>query len=270
MGGSLARALKKLPDPPEVRALSTDPGELEAGLSLGVLDRAVESPEALLRELDLLVYATPLGTALELMKAHAPLLEPTTVVTDLVSLKAPIRDRMDALGLAERYVGSHPMAGGEGRGFSASRDDLFAGARVWMVPGGAPPITVGRVEAFWQALGARPEPLGARAHDRLMTWVSHLPQLAANALALALEAEGLGREDLGPGGRDMTRLAGSSPGMWRDLFRHAPPELPSALSSLEKELAGLRTLIEEGRSDAVAAGMARTALWVAGNGEEEA
>ena len=195
------------------------------------------------------------------MGTHRPLLDPGTVLTDMVSLKGPLQDRAEELGLQEAYVGSHPMAGGEGRGFEASRSDLFRGARIWTVPGGAPPELRRDIDALWKGLGAHPSPVEAEAHDRLMAWVSHLPQLTANALALALEREGLGRRDLGPGGRDMTRLAGSAPEMWEDLFRWAPPDTPAALEGLQKALAELKALLESGRADQVAARMARTRTW---------
>ena len=85
-------------------------------------------------------------------------------------------------------------------------------------------------EALWSALGARPAWTTAAEHDRLMTRVSHVPQLVANALARTLAQAGVAHADLGPGGRDMTRLAGSSPELWRDLFRWSAPEAAATTS----------------------------------------
>ncbi len=261
MGGSLARALKALPSPPHVTAFSLDPEDLRMGLQAGVLDLGTEHPEELLPDRDMVVYAVPLGATLKLLGEHRSLWGPDTVVTDLVSLKAPIQARMEALGEAHRHVGCHPMAGGERRGFHASRGGLFQGVRIWMTATRASEETRVSLEAFWEALGAHPRWTEAQAHDRLMAWVSHLPQLTANALALALEGEGIQREQLGPGGRDMTRLAGSAPEMWKDLLTGMGSELPEALRSLEAALARFRIDLEEGRIEEVAERMNRTRGW---------
>ena len=261
MGGSLGRALKALPSPPHVRALSADPSELNEGVEAGVLDQIARGSGELLKDLDLLVYTTPLEVTLNLLGVHRPFLEPDTVVTDVVSLKVPLLARMVELDLEKHYVGSHPMAGGEGSGFGASRAELFRGARVWMVRGEAPRGIFRGVRDFWVGLGARPEPIGAETHDRLMAWVSHLPQLTANALALALENAGFRRDQLGSGGLDMTRLAASNPEMWKDLFRAAPEEASTALKKLEEALADLRELLERGRADQIGTRMASTRNW---------
>ena len=207
MGGSLARALKTLPEPPHIRAVAGNPGDLEEGLAAGVLDQALVHGPALFEALELLIYATPLGPTLELMGDLVDLLEPETLVTDLTSLKAPVESRMQDLGLSHRFVGGHPMAGGEGRGFSASDRELFQDVRVWMAPGDADSNSIARIESFWERIGARPALLAAEEHDEMMVWVSHLPQLVATSLATTLGRAGFAPEDLGTGGRDMTRLA---------------------------------------------------------------
>ena len=156
------------------------------------------------------------------------------------------------------------MAGGEGSGFSASRDDLFADSRVWMVADGTPTESVRRIQAFWAAIGAHGTLVEAAEHDAMMVWVSHLPQITANALALALGNAGVERSELGPGGKDMTRLAGSGPEMWKDLLEHAPSTLPEALETVEKALGEIRTLIQEDRGSEVANLMRRTREWFEG------
>jgi prephenate dehydrogenase len=262
MGGSLARALKALSDPPHVRATAANPRDLEEGLAAGVLDEAVTHIPDLLKDLDLLVYATPLGSTLDLMREFAALLEPQTLVTDLVSLKVPVLERMKDLDLTHRFVGSHPMTGGEGMGFSASRDGLFEGVRVWMVAEGVDRESLGKVEGFWLAVGARPALLDAGKHDEMMAWVSHLPQLVANSLAMALEDAGLTAGEVGPGGRDMIRLARSAPEMWEDLLRAAPKGLSRALETVEKCLCEFRTLLDQGKAEEIAVRMHRTRRWL--------
>ena len=261
LGGSVARDLRRLPERPLVRALSLDSRELEAARLQGVVDEVAEDAASFCAGLDLAVYCTPLNATLELLTAHRPHLREGVVVTDVASLKTPLRDRTEALGLAEAFVGSHPMAGGEGSGFHASRERLFEGARIWLVSEGARPEVATRIRTFWHMLGGQPSFIDAGEHDVLMARVSHLPQLTATALALVLESNGLGRHHLGPGGRDMTRLAGSGPIMWRDLLEHAPTALPEALEALENHLARLRAFLREGRADAVEDLMKQTRAW---------
>jgi len=264
VGGSLARSLKALPSPPHIRALSLEPVDLEAGLAARVIDEAMIEPDGFFEGLDLLVYCTPLNATLHLLEAHRDLLDPETLITDVVSLKAPIMERVKRLDLHASFVGSHPMAGGEGRGFRASREGLFIDARVWIVPGGAPEVSVVRVEEFWASLGARGVRVAAEEHDERMVWVSHLPQLTANALALVLCERGIGRKELGPGGQAMTRLAGSAPEMWRDLLEHAPGVLPEAMAAVEHALSDLRNSSGTGDWEMAAELMRRTRSWFEG------
>ncbi len=264
MGGSLGRALKALPQPPRVRAWASEFRDLEEGMAVGVLDEAAADPEELFRGSDLVVYAIPMGSLPGQMEEHRGLWEPEAVVTDLGSLKGPPQDLMERLGEGWRYVGSHPMAGGEGTGFAASREGLYRGIPVWLTAGSATEGSKARLEAFWTALGARPRWTTAGEHDRRMAWVSHLPQLTANALATVLEGEGLGRDELGPGGRDMTRLAGSSPEMWSGILAGAGPELCRALRSMERALAELRRALEAGEAERIVARMEGNREWFRG------
>lgn len=265
MGGSLVRSLKRLPGPPAIHGVSVDGREVDEALARGLLDSGGGPGEALPEGQELVVYATPLGAALSLMERHGEELRNSdTLLTDLVSLKVPMMDRAREVGLGERFVGSHPMIGGTGTGFSQSSDDLYQEAPVWIVPGNADDRMVVRVEALWKALGARPCRVSAEEHDQRMAWTSHLPQLTANALARVLKERGLGPEDLGPGGQDMTRLAASSPEMWADLLAMGPSGLLDALSCMEDNLSRIRGLLAEGRVEEVGALMDDTRRWKEG------
>lgn len=262
MGGSLARALKWLEKPPEIHGISMEPREVEEALGAGALDSGSGPGEPLPPRQTLVVLATPLRAALSLLASYREqLADSRAVLTDVVSLKAPLVSRARELGLESRYVGSHPMVGGTGTGFRHSRGDLYREASVWVVPGDAEEETVRAVEESWRALEARPRRVTAQEHDRRMAWVSHLPQLTANALASALKDRAIGPLDLGPGGRDMTRLAGSSPEMWVDLLAEASGDLLEGLSRVEKELAGIRERIQEGRLEEIRTLMTETRGW---------
>jgi prephenate dehydrogenase len=100
-----------------------------------------------------------------------------------------------------------------------------------------------RVQELWRSVGALPEVLDAEEHDRRVAWTSHLPQLTSTALALALELAGHPRRELGPGGRDTTRLAASSPEMWTAICIDNADLLAGAVEEVEEQLARVREAI---------------------------
>ncbi len=133
MGGSLARALKALPDPPVVLGHDALPERAEAALAAGAVDEAKADPDEAVGLAEVVVYATPLTATLDLMGRHRQRWRDDALLMDVASLKAPVMNRAGALGILDRWIGAHPMVGGEGSGFEASRADLFAAGHVWLV-----------------------------------------------------------------------------------------------------------------------------------------
>jgi len=262
MGGSLARALHSLPAAPNVLGVDADPVSGAQALESGVIQRFDPDGTALVGEARTVVYAVPLGALAPLLASHRRLFHPDALITDVLSLKGPTHRLIGEAGLAQRFVGSHPMAGGEGQGFGAARDDLFRGARIWLTgEDQAEPEFRSRAMAFWAALGGKVEWIDAEEHDQRMAWVSHLPQLVANALAGALDAAGFRPGDLGPGGRDMTRLAGSSPEMWKELLPHSAVITGTGLTSVSRALNVVADLLARREVDRIAEFMERTRAW---------
>lgn len=264
MGGSLARALSELDDEPHITGWTPDERERSEAASIGAIHSSAGSWESAVARAELIVIATPMSASLELLRAIPSVALPEAVLTDVVSLKGPLHEVARDRGLAGRYVGSHPMVGGEGSGFLSSRADLYRDAPVWITADEASQGSGGardRVIDFWEMLGARPTTTEASEHDRLMALCSHVPQLTANALARVLQDSGVRPHDLGPGGRDMTRLAASGSGMWTDLFEHSPAEAVQGLRALGRELDRLADALDGGDTDVIGARMDRTRAW---------
>ena len=145
---------------------------------------------------------------------------PETVVTDVGSTKGEL---VAALGDDERFIGGHPLAGAETAGVENARADLFEGARWYLTPTErSSGVLYDRLQRTVSDLGARPQAIDAAAHDRLMATISHLPHVVANALVAEAAAE-LSRDsermpEVGPSFRDTTRVAGSNPAIWADIF----------------------------------------------------
>ena len=260
IGGSLARALHVLDHGPRIVAFNRNRDDADRALADGVIDAVAGTVEEAVEGQDLVVYATPLDVAREMMRAHSEGWGDATV-TDVAGLKEPLLRETDELGFAAQFVGSHPMAGGTASGYEASSADLFSGETVFVCGGEAESERIGAVQSMWNAIGARVRPIDADDHDRLMVWASHLPQLISNVVAGAMAEAGLSVKDLGPGGRDLTRLAESSPEMWTSLLDGASEENLRAIESVQSGLDILRVALCEGSLDEVAELMRATREW---------
>ena len=260
IGGSLARALRLLDGGPRIVAYNRSREDAERALDDGSIDAVAGTAEEAVEGQDLVVYATPLEVARDMMRAHSEGWGDATV-TDVVGLKEPMLQEARALGVASQFVGSHPLAGGTASGYKASSADLFSGETVFVCGGEARGERIEAVQSMWHALGARVRPIDSDAHDRLMVWASHLPQLISNVVARAMAEAGLTVSDLGPGGRDLTRLAESSPEMWTGLLDEASKENLRAIESVQSGLDAVRTALSEHSLDEVADLMRATREW---------
>lgn len=261
MGGSLARALAELDDPPHVVGWSPNADERAAALEAGAVAEAPAGWHEAVEAVDLVMLAAPLRACCDMLVEVAAVTPDDTTLSDVASLKAPLARAAAQAGASDRWVGCHPMAGSEQSGFEASRPDLYHGARVWTVASPAASARESVLHALWRSVGARPEAIDAGRHDALMARASHLPQLASNALATVLAAAGVAPQQLGPGGRDATRLAASDAGLWRDLIEHASPELAEGLHALAGAAERIARLLEEGDLDGLEELMRSTRAW---------
>jgi len=261
MGGSLARALSALEERPRVVGWSPLGAERDAAANAGALDDAPAEWRDAVSGADLVVVAAPLAASCELIEGLADATPAETTLSDVASLKVPVARAAAEAGVQDRWVGSHPMTGSEESGFSASRPDLYQGARVWTVAHGSAQDRAERVGGFWRSVGARPAAIDPADHDRLMALASHLPQLVSNALAGVLSRYDVAPDQLGPGGVDMTRLAASSAGMWRDIFEHASPELVRGLDELAESVRRIADTLRKGDLETIERLMDETKRW---------
>ncbi len=239
IGGSLARDLASKGI--RVRAYDANADELAAAVRDGVVHERLDASLAGVEGAELVVIAVPVDAAIVVLRRLAPHAASARLITDVGSTKARIVATASDVGLSERFVGSHPMAGGHRSGWGASCTNLFEGARVYLCPtADSTESAVNLARELWQSLGARPTCSTPEEHDRALAWTSHLPHIVSTAAALALSRAGIGREELGPGGRDVTRLAGSSPDVWTAIARDNAPAIEAALLAAEAELAAFR------------------------------
>lgn len=248
IGGSLARDLAARGI--RVLAWDRDAASPQGAFSKGAAnDLLVLDPDAPIVA-DVVVIAVPVLAAAQVLRGLAQHLNGVRLVTDVGSTKASIVRAAEGLGIGARFVGAHPLAGDHRSGWDASRAGLFAGARVFLTPG---PSTgddaVQLATELWTMVDARPEVMDADEHDARLAWTSHLPQAVSTALALTLDQSGIPRSELGRGGRDVTRLAGSNPDVWIDILLDNREALAAALGSMAARLAGLQRAVTTGDRD---------------------
>jgi prephenate dehydrogenase len=234
VGGSLARALRERVSGIHLVAIDPDPDTRARARREGVANVVRARVDEAVRECRLVVLGVPLGVVGPVLSTLAPYLAPEALLTDVVGLKAPVQRLARRLLPRARYVGSHPMAGGEHGGFRHSRADLFDGRTVVVCPSSRP-ADVRRIDAVWRATGARVVHLTPAAHDRVVAITSHLPYLAALGLVRVAEREHDGAHVAGRGFADATRRADFEPGVMAAVVGHNP-HAPRALRAMAREL----------------------------------
>ena len=251
IGGSLAWQ-SRLAGTTRVVGYSPSRAEGVAALRAAAVSEIAESPAKAVKGADLVVLAVPPGPTIDLIGRLARSLEPDATLTDVCSVKVPVMAQAASSGIADRFAGSHPLAGTHDSGFGAARPDRLRGCVVYVCESATSegPRTARGVMRFWEeVLEAHPILIDAAAHDRQLAWTSHLPQAVAYVLAKALADRRLGGVSYGTGARDTMRLAASSPEMWLDILLHNREPLVEALSSVASGVAELRHLIEAGDRD---------------------
>lgn len=245
IGGSVALAVRRAGVFSEVLGTDLSGESLERARRAGAIDRGSRDPGELIGMAEAVVVAIPVGGIREWLGEWGPSLGRGTVVVDVGSTKREIVAAMDELPAGVQAVGAHPMAGAEESGMGAARPDLFHGARWALVETTGTGERARRVvRALMEAVGGIPFWTEASAHDAAVARTSHLPYLASVALArlTASGPEGAEREDIralvGPGVKDMTRLAASDPGLMAEI-------LESNWEDVRRELAVYREELDE-------------------------
>lgn len=246
IGGSFALGLRKVGFDGRIMGVSS-PATVAEALRLGVIDEGLPLAEAAPRS-DLIYMAQPVARILEQLDRVAALAPAHALVTDAGSTKEAIVKRAREAFAPDGavFLGGHPMTGKEGRGVGLAEADLFDGATYVLTPvQESLPDSEATVEfrALLDKMGCRQRIMDAAAHDRVVAWTSHLPQLVSTALAGSLLEHVASDEDLqtaGNGLRDMTRLASGSYEMWESILATNREAIDDALQALIEDLESLR------------------------------
>jgi prephenate dehydrogenase len=253
IGGSLGMVLKRHGLAETVVGVGRRVENLKKAVELGAIDRYVSDSVAAVRDADLVVLATPVDTYEQHLRAWGQTLQPGCIVSDAGSVKGTLVDLAERLVPAHaRFVGAHPIAGKEKTGVAAGSPDLFKGARCVLTPTQkTDPVALQTIRELWESAGSTVVMMDPFLHDKLLGAVSHLPHVAAyclmNALTELQERMLPGQNVLaysGGGLRDTTRIAASSPEMWRDIFLWNRDNVVAMVEVYERHLQRLKALIQ--------------------------
>jgi prephenate dehydrogenase len=247
IGGSIALAAREIW--PSSLVIAVDHKDvLETAMRMHAIDVAADDL-IVLAEADIVILAAPVRQNLMLLDELDANVHQAAVVTDTGSTKRAIVEAAKQLPARFTFIGGHPLGGAATSGLEHARPDLFKG-RPWLFTpsGDGSGEALEKLLAFAGALGAEPKVLGVAAHDRLLAYLSHLPQLTASAL-MRIVGEAVGVEGLALAGRgllDTTRLAASPADIWKDIAATNADEIGPALDAMIALLQDLRRDLEAG------------------------
>lgn len=254
IGASLALSMKEMSLTRSVVGHGRNEENLKMAKERGIIDSYDLDAAKACEDADLIVFATPVGNFKPLVKAVRGSLKQGAVLTDVGSVKGSlVYDIEGLMPEGAHYVACHPIAGSEQSGIDIARADLFKGKLCIITK--TPNIDEGAFEkvwGLWSTLGSRVELMDPEEHDHIFGLVSHLPHVAAYALMNAIADVDSGcLKYAGEGFKDSTRIAASSPVLWRDICAFNSENLLRALEMLKSNIEAITSYLREGEYEAI-------------------
>lgn len=263
IGGSLALDMRRRKLVKEVVGYGRTEANLKVAKRTNLIDSYFLHESEIPTDTDFLMLGTPVQTIVPLTEAFLPKLAPGCIVSDVGSVKAEIVRGMEKLLPANiHFVGAHPIAGSEQWGAQAARADLYVGKRCILTPTRRTDrAALKKMELLWRRVGAKVQIMDAAQHDRVLGIVSHLPHVVAYALVNALDQTKIDGIDLktycAGGFKDITRIAGSRPELWRDICLLNRKAVSQSLGNYIRNLEKMKRAIDGGHGAALEKDFAR-------------
>lgn len=256
IGGSIAKAIRKHHEDYHILAFDQDRDTLAAALSSNIIDAVCESEDERFRSCDYIFLCAPVEYNVSYLKYLKSAVSPSTIITDVGSVKGTIHKEVAALGMESRFIGGHPMAGSEKTGFESASDRLIENAYYIITPGGE--VALDKLMDFTDlitSLGAIPMVLTSEEHDFITAGVSHLPHIIASALVnlvSMLDNDQEYMKTIAAGGfRDITRIASSSPVMWQQICVENNENISNVLDDYIRLLIQIRYFVDTKDADSL-------------------
>jgi len=258
IGSSMAHAMRRAGLASHIAGYTQRAQTLERARAVGFADSLHGDAASCVKDADLVVLATPVGTYAALAEQIAPHLKCGAILSDVGSVKsAVIRDVGPFVPEGVHFIPAHPIAGTEQSGPEAGFAELFDGR--WCIltpPPGTDASALERLKSFWRRLGSDVEVMEARHHDLVLAITSHLPHLIAyNIVGTADDLQTVTQSEVikysAGGFRDFTRIAASDPTMWRDVFLNNREAVLEVLGRFSEDLSALQRAIRWGDGEAL-------------------
>ena len=252
IGGSIALKIKQKKSFDQVIGVGRSGGtSLSSYVSTGMLDVAIENASEEIASTDLIIIATPVAQTKKILADIYPFINEKSVITDVGSTKSDVM-AVAKESLKEKFnqfIGSHPIAGSEKHGASAANSQLFENKDIIITPHDkSPDSTINYLRKFWVNLGGRVSNMTPKIHDEIFSTVSHIPHLLAFGLVNLINNKS-NKEQLlnfaASGFRDFSRIAASSPEVWRDISLANKKAILNDLKLYQDEISSIIKLIEE-------------------------
>lgn len=251
IGGSLALALKQNGIANRIIGYGRNEKRLIDALNLKIIDDFTLSLKEA-ADSEFIVLATPLGIFEKITTEISSFLQPNSILMDVGSVKKHVINTIESI-IPDNvhFIPTHPIAGSDKTGFEHARQDLFKGARVIITPTEKTDQKVlERISRMWQTIGALVEFMSAEEHDKIYALMSHLPHLISFCLVNTvynIDANLI--KYAGSGFKDTTRIAKSSPEIWKDIFLMNKDNIFKTLDFFIYKIEEIKKLISQGNSE---------------------
>lgn len=254
IGGSIAKAIRRVHPDCRLIAYDNDKENLIAALSDGVLNEACDSLSEAFSACDIIFLCAPVSVNIRHLNILKPILKDTCILTDVGSVKSSMHDAVRAAGLSGHYIGGHPMAGSERSGYANASDRLLENAYYILTPSHkAPAAYTETMKELITSIVSVPIVLTCHEHDRITAAVSHLPHIIAYSLVNLVRNEdsdsGMMRMLAAGGFKDITRIASSSPVMWQSICAENKQPILDMLAVYTDQLNHIASAISKDHKD---------------------
>jgi prephenate dehydrogenase len=250
IGGSLGMAIRSANLAEEIIGVTRHKYTLNLAKRHKAINRGTLNIKRAIQDADLVIVATPVFRIVEIVRNIIPRIKRGCIITDVGSVKGVIVKEIEKIPRIRKreiyFVGGHPMAGSEKSGISSARGNLFKDSFCFLTE---TPITnqqaLAKIKRFWRKLGAEVEVLSPQKHDSIVAYISHLPHILAYHLSVLVPFEYY--KYAAGSFLDMTRIASSSPELWRDICSMNTREIDRVLKTYGASISYLRSFINQGR-----------------------
>ena len=254
IGGSIAKTIRRVHPDYHILAYARHRETLAAALNSGTIDGVLEEKDERYHHCDYIFLCAPVEYNIEYLKYLKEVISDECIITDAGSVKGPIHQVVEEIGLDHNFIGGHPMAGSERSGFANSSDHLLENAYYILTPGGEVPLNkLTEFSELIDSLGAIPMVLTAEEHDFITAGVSHLPHIIASSLVnlvSSLDNDAEYMKTIAAGGfRDITRIASSSPVMWQQICLENTRNISAVLDEYIRMLIQIRCSVDNKEAD---------------------